>query len=80
MAERLSDGRIKLRRPLVWLAAPADHAEVMDDVAAAEDENTFIAERAELLAEQPVLLCGEAGVDTHLDDGDIGFWIEMSQD
>lgn len=79
-SEGLLDGGIEFRGPVIRFAAPADHAEVMDDIAAAEYEDAFITERPQLSADIPVLLFGETGVDAHLQHGDIGFRIEMRED
>lgn len=75
------DGRIKaVGGGIAVFILPFDEAQVVDDVAAAHDEEALLAEAGELLAELVRPARVDEAVDGELDDGDVGLGEDVDED
>jgi hypothetical protein len=72
--------RVAANGPVVGLRIrEADHAQVVDDVPAGQDEHALVAKRRELLRQRVVERAGHMCVETQLDDRDVRVGVHRDQ-
>ena len=75
------DNLIKLISPLITLAGfgPVDQPQIMDDVAAADDQHASLTQRRKRLANPVVNFGRRRAVDAELKNRHIAIWIHMME-